>query len=151
MCHDQDTILICDSENGWPDASVAGQWVIDCWPDTECVEGLCLPDEQASQRPCERAGECDSALVCSALPSPAKPSELEGFCVAPPYPSGRNGGEACNISSQCKSGRCTRNVCFQICQDGGDCPNSEHVCESLDLTVDGVRYLGKVKGCVPPS
>jgi hypothetical protein len=152
-CGAADTIVICNADHQWPDPAETSQWVIDCWQETMCSEtaGACVPDDGAVERPCARFSDCGTDRICAALVSPDEPADLAGYCITPPHADGREGGQACNTSSQCKSGRCTRNVCFRICQETADCTQEGHVCEALDLTVDGRKYWGKVKGCVPPS
>ena len=148
-CHETGVALVCQTDGEWPSPDSGDQWVIECWDETTCDEGYCVPDEGARQRPCEKEEDCGEGDICAALVSHEDFSVLDSYCIAPPNPGGREAGRPCNTSSQCMSLRCTRNVCLEICTDTADCSVEGQVCDSLDLTVDGIRYQNMISGCVP--
>lgn len=148
-CDPTGVVLVCTGEGRWPSPDAEDQWVIECWEDAMCFEGRCVPDEESRELDCEREADCGENRICSPLVSHEDISTLAGYCIRPPYPDGREAGRACNTSTQCMSGRCTRNVCLEMCSDSSDCSVEDHVCVFLDLTVDGIRYPNIIKGCVP--
>ncbi len=146
---DTGVVLVCTSEGKWPLPDGDERWIIECWEDAMCFEGRCVPDEEARVLVCEHESDCSDDKICSPLVSPEDISTLAGYCIRPPYPEGREAGRPCNTSTQCMSGRCTRNVCLEMCTDSSDCSVDGHDCVELDLTVDGIRYPNIITGCVP--
>jgi len=121
-----------------------------CFASTHCQSGACVPDAPAT--PCARAGDCQATgQVCSVAVDPEQPAQLATYCVPPPYPAGRPGGQACASHAECRSGWCFRQVCFEACQDASECTNPQHTCVRFDVTVDGVRDSVHVRGCGPPG
>lgn len=149
-CLDTRVVLICQTGHIWPTPDAGTDAVLNCWDETECSDGMCVPDEAATARPCGTPADCDASRVCTILISPDDHSTLGTYCILPPNPSGRASGVGCNAADECMTGRCTRGVCYGACQETTDCPSAAHECLSLNLTIDGVRVEGAVKGCVPP-
>ena len=149
-CLDQRISLICQQGGGWPDLDAGAQWVVSCWDETECSSGVCVPDEQAAARPCTVPADCDADRVCTVIIDPNDHENLGTYCILSPYDNGRESGVGCNSPEECKTGRCTRGVCYGACAEASDCL-AAHECSPLDMTIDGVRVSGAAKGCVPPS
>ncbi len=143
----------CDPETEQPQVcQAATSWTTlsPCFVGSGCSEGLCLPGEPFLR--CDSVADCSTAGdLCTVFVDPEELTHLGTFCVPPPNPGGRPGGQACTLAEDCASGYCFRRVCFEACSDASQCTNTGHDCAPLDVTVDGVRDAGRVKGCVPPQ
>ncbi len=146
-CADGETVLVCRQDESWPDPDAGEPWVYGCWAGTKCAEGRCLAEE--STPTCTLQADCGGSLVCTFALGPD--GQVGTFCLPPPNPSGAGPGQACNVASDCLSGRCTRHVCFEPCETAADCTNPGQECDSLDVTVDGLKFRDAVLGCVPPQ
>ena len=134
---------ICKADSSWSDER-------ECWAETGCTDGLCLPDNAALT--CVQWADCQTAgTVCTVTVDPAASQQLGTFCLPAPVSGGSAGGQACSHHDQCASGWCFRQVCFEACSEAGQCTNTQHECDTLDVTVDGVRDSVHVKACVPPA
>lgn len=149
-CFGDRLVLICQEGHTWPTPDAGTDGVLNCWDETVCSEGLCVPDEAAAARPCSTQADCDANRVCTILIRPDDPASLGTYCILSPNPSGRPSGVGCNAPEECLTGRCTRGVCYGACTETADCPSAAHECQLLNLTIDGVRIEGAVRGCVPP-
>ncbi len=147
-CAGELVVEVCMPSNEWPDLSSGEPWVQDCWDGTTCDEGACVP---SPVQPCVTQADCSGSDVCTILVDPGWSDRLATFCIPSPNPSGFESGVACNSGDQCKSGRCTRQVCFSACQSPSDCSTDGYECVGLELTIDGVRSNKTVSGCVPVS
>ncbi len=146
-CADQGRVLVCRQDESWPEPDAGPPWVYGCWEGTTCDQGRCIAEGAAS--PCTLQSDCGEGLVCTFVLGPD--GQVATFCLPPPNPSGAGPGQACNSASDCRSGRCTRHVCFEPCRTAADCTNAAQVCDSLDVTVDGLKFRDAILGCVPPQ
>ena len=146
-CADDGTVLICQKDESWPSEDAGEPWVYHCWDGTSCEAGRCVAGSSA--RSCEVQSDCDGNLVCTFVLG--QDGKVSTYCLPPPNPSGQGPGRACNDGAECLSGRCTRRVCFEPCTQSSDCTNPGQVCDSLDVTVDGLKFQDAVRGCVPPK
>lgn len=91
-CDPSGVVLVCTDANEWPAPDAGDRWVIECWQDTACEEGRCLPDADARLRPCLREGDCDGGRLCSALVSHEDPNTLAGVLCDAAQPRRAGGG-----------------------------------------------------------
>lgn len=134
---------VCESATAWTPVAA-------CWTGSGCSDGLCLPDSPFER--CEHVSDCATAGdACTVFVDPEVVTSLGTFCVPPPNPAGRPGGQACSVHGECASGWCFRLVCFEACGDASQCTNTLHECAVLNVTVDGVRESSLIRGCVPPA
>ncbi|MCD6497719.1 MAG: hypothetical protein J7M25_05355 [Deltaproteobacteria bacterium] len=148
-CLDDQTRQVCLPSATWPDGDAGTPWTETCWTGAVCENGICVASPNAVR--CSKQGDCAANEVCTVLVDPKDPTSLGTFCIAPPYPGKLTAGQACNAADDCAAGLCTRHVCFDACTVAADCRNQQLVCETLDVTVEGVRRAGVVSGCVPPK
>jgi hypothetical protein len=143
----------CSTAEGVPEVcQTGGVWIelLACWEGSGCSDGLCLPSVPFER--CEHVTDCGTVGdECTVFVDPDQVTDLGTFCVAPPIPGGRPGGQVCSASSECASGWCFRSVCFEACGDASQCTNTGHECALLNVTVDGVREDALIHACVPPT
>lgn len=143
----------CSTDGGVPEVcQSAAAWtqLPACWTGSACSDGMCLPVSPFER--CENVADCANVGdECTVFVDPEAVAALGTFCVAPPNPSGRPGGQACSTRDECASGWCFRRVCFEACSDASQCTNTLHECALLDVTVDGVQEGAIIHGCVPPA
>jgi hypothetical protein len=133
-------------------AESGAAWVAerDCFGGTDCTAGACLPEAEATR--CATPLACDGATeVCTVVADPELPGRLGTYCLPPPVPAGRSGGQACTQHGECRSGWCFRRVCYEACVEASTCTNQQHECATLDVTVDGIREALAIHGCAPPA
>ena len=148
----------CDPSKRNPDGPVSGSGVCapmgglfgdDCTPGRPpCQTGSCLDlgTSRVCTSVCATDGDCPNAFTCRT----AEPLG-GGAQVKVCFPEGGGGaGADCSFGpAACGTGLCIKkdsgNVCTQLCQADGDCPD-EWFCDIL-ATVDGQS----VQACLPPS
>ncbi len=138
-----DAILVCRKDPANPDRESAFELDKTCWAGTQCTEGYC---GAPAERICAVQTECAEGEVCTALPNSRH--GLATYCIAPPYPEGREAGQICSRSEQCRSGYCFRQTCFTPCRSVDECPDGTE-CVDLAVTVDAIK--GTIKGCALPN
>mgnify|MGYP006287157837 FL=1 len=113
---------------------------------------VCLPEIEGQTR-CGRSSDCSPARLCSYR---QRDADVVTVCEQP-NGNGAEPGQACTTSEECLSGICvcgdelcdgsTAGVCSAICQEDGDCINSQR-CDTIyipDLT--GTHHA--IGACVP--
>jgi len=143
----------CSTTEGVPEGCQADAvWTAlpACWEGSGCSDGLCIPSVPFAR--CDHISDCSTVGdECTVFVDPEELTALGTFCVPPPIPGGRPGGQICFESSECASGWCFRRVCFEACSAADQCTNTGHECALLTVTVDGVREDSLIHGCVPPA